>query len=48
MPDPCVIRWNDVFYAVGTSSEWAPFYPVYASDDLVNWEHKSYVFDENP
>ena len=48
MPDPCVIRWNDVFYAVGTSSEWAPFYPVYASDDLVNWEHKSYVFDEKP
>ena len=48
MPDPCVIRWNDVFYAVGTSSEWAPFYPVFASDDLVNWGHKSYVFDEKP
>ena len=48
MPDPCVINWNGTFYAVGTSSEWAPFYPVYSSDDLVNWEHESYVFDEKP
>lgn len=46
--DPSVIRVGKTFYAAGTSSEWAPHYPLYTSRDLVNWEHVGYVFDEKP
>lgn len=46
--DPTVIRYGDMYYAAGTSSEWAPFYPVYISKDLVNWEQNGYLFDEQP
>jgi len=28
-PDPSVIRVDDTYYAVGTSSEWGPHYPIY-------------------
>lgn len=48
MPDPCVIRFEGRYYAVGTSSEWAPFYPVYSSYDLVNWVQEGHVFEEKP
>ena len=48
MPDPSLIRFEGRYYAAGTSSEWAPYYPVYSSDDLVNWNHEGYVFDEKP
>ena len=34
LADPTVIRWGKSYYAAGTSSEWAPSYPVYKSDDL--------------
>lgn len=33
MPDPSIIRIDDTYYATGTSSEWAPFYPVFTSKD---------------
>lgn len=46
--DPTVIRVGDTYYAAGTSSEWAPHYPIYLSKDLVNWEHVGHVFDKNP
>ncbi|MBK5195957.1 MAG: family 43 glycosylhydrolase, partial [Proteiniphilum sp.] len=36
--DPSVIVVDDTFYATGTSSEWAPFYPLFTSSDLINWE----------
>ena len=38
VPDPSVIRIEDTYYATGTSSEWAPFYPMFTSKDLVNWK----------
>ncbi|MCD7937750.1 MAG: family 43 glycosylhydrolase, partial [Tannerellaceae bacterium] len=46
--DPTVIRIDNTWYAAGTSSEWAPFYPIYASDDLVNWTQTGHVFDQQP
>ena len=47
-PDPSVIRVDDTYYAVGTSSEWGPHYPIYTSPDLVNWTRQGYIFDEMP
>ena len=26
--DPSILRIDDTYYATGTSSEWAPYYPV--------------------
>ncbi|QJE98973.1 family 43 glycosylhydrolase [Luteolibacter luteus] len=46
--DPSIIRVGDTFYATGTSSEWAPHYPIYTSKDLVNWEQIGHVFDKMP
>jgi len=46
--DPSVIAVGQTFYAAGTSSEWAPHYPLYTSRDLINWEQIGYVFDEKP
>ena len=48
LADPSVIRDGNVFYATGTSSEWAPFYPIYRSEDLVNWDQVGHVFDKAP
>lgn len=46
--DPSVIRWGDTYYAAGTSSEWAPFYPIFKSQDLVNWKQVGHVFQQKP
>lgn len=46
--DPSVIRIDDTYYAMGTSSEWAPFYPVFVSSDLVNWKQTGHVFERKP
>jgi xylan 1,4-beta-xylosidase len=46
--DPSVIRVGNTYYAAGTSSEWAPYYPLYASTDLVNWQQFGHVFDRMP
>ena len=46
--DPTVIKSQGKYYAAGTSSEWAPHFPVYASNDLVHWEQKGYIFDKTP
>lgn len=48
MPDPSVIRIDDTYYVTGTSSEWAPHYPVFTSKDLVNWEQIGHIFDKKP
>ncbi|MDR0431553.1 MAG: family 43 glycosylhydrolase [Tannerellaceae bacterium] len=48
LADPCVIRIDETYYATGTSSEWAPFYPVFTSTDLVNWTQTGHVFDKQP
>ncbi len=36
--DPSVISANGKYYAVGTSSEWAPHLPIYTSTDLRDWK----------
>lgn len=46
--DPSVIKTAKGFYAVGTSSEWAPHFPIYSSQDLREWKHVGYVFDKAP
>lgn len=48
LADPTVIRLGDTYYASGTSSEWAPHYPIFVSNDLVNWEMTGHVFQEKP
>ena len=48
VPDPSVIRIEDTYYATGTSSEWAPFYPMFTSKDLVNWKQVGHVFTKQP
>ena len=46
--DPSIIRIDQTYYITGTSSEWAPYYPVFTSTDLVNWQQTGHVFDEKP
>lgn len=48
MADPSVTRVGDTYYAAGTSSEWAPYYPLFKSKDLVNWKQVGHIFDEKP
>ena len=48
MPDPSMIRIDDTYYATATSSEWAPFYPVFTSKDLINWKQTGHIFNEQP
>jgi beta-xylosidase len=47
-PDPSIIRVGEDYYAAGTSSEFAPNYPLYHSKDLVNWTRVGFVFQETP
>lgn len=46
--DPSILRIDQTYYVTGTSSEWAPYYPIFASSDLVNWKQTGHVFDEKP
>lgn len=46
--DPSVIKIDHTYFAVGTSSEWAPHFPVYRSEDLKNWQLSGYVFEKAP
>lgn len=48
MADPSIIRIGDSYYATATSSEWAPFYPVFVSDDLINWQQTGHIFNDQP
>jgi Beta-xylosidase len=48
LADPSIIRIGKDYYVTGTSSEWAPFYPIYKSTDLVNWKQIGHAFDEKP
>ena len=48
-PDPSVIRvGDDTYYAVTTSTDWAPFFPIFRSTDLVRWTIVGHVFAERP
>lgn len=46
--DPSIIKEGKTYYAVGTSSEWAPHFPVYRSTDLKHWKQSGYIFDKAP
>ena len=46
--DPTVIRIEDTYYACGTSSEWAPHYPIFESKDLINWSYVGPAFKTKP
>ncbi len=46
--DPCIIKIGNTYYASGTSSEWAPYYPFFESKDLINWTQKGYLFQKQP
>jgi xylan 1,4-beta-xylosidase len=46
--DPSILRIGKTYYATGTSSEWAPYYPVFTSTDLVNWKQAGHIFDKQP
>ena len=48
MADPTVIRVDNTYYATGTSSEWAPYYPLFRSKDLVNWRPIGHLFEQQP
>lgn len=47
-PDPSVIRVGKDYWAVATSSEWSPQFPILHSVDLVNWEVVGSVFSHRP
>ncbi|MFN2461372.1 MAG: family 43 glycosylhydrolase [Candidatus Velthaea sp.] len=48
-PDPSIIRvGKQDFYAVMTSTDWAPEFPIFHSRDLVEWSLVGSVFAERP
>src|SRR5579875_1511258 len=48
-PDPSVIRVGERdFWAATTSTEWAPYFPLLHSRDLIHWEHVDAVFAQRP
>lgn len=47
-PDPTIIRVGKMYYAAGTTSDFAPNYPLYESSDLINWKQIGSVFNELP
>lgn len=46
--DPSIISDGKNYFAVGTSSEWAPHFPIYQSADMKQWKQVGYVFDKAP
>ncbi|MDR0394190.1 MAG: glycoside hydrolase family 43 protein [Tannerella sp.] len=46
--DPTIIRMGNTYFAAGTSSEWAPHYPVFESKDLINWSYTGPAFATKP
>ena len=46
--DPSILNVNGTFYAVGSSYQWTPSYPIYKSTDLINWVQVGNVLDEKP
>jgi len=46
--DPSLIRVGDDYWAVATSSEWAPQFPIMHSKDLISWEQVGAVFSTPP
>lgn len=48
IPDPSIIRVGETYYAIGTSFDFVPNYPLYQSTDLVNWEQIGSLFVDPP
>lgn len=46
LPDPDVIRVDDVYYMVSTTMYYMPGAPILKSRDLSHWEIVSYVFEQ--
>lgn len=46
--DPSIIKVGDTYYATGTSSEWAPHFPLFTSKDMVSWKQAGYIFNTKP
>jgi beta-xylosidase len=46
--DPTVIKVGNTYYAAGTSSEWAPHYPIFISKDMLSWKQAGYIFQKKP
>lgn len=46
--DPSIIRVGDTYYATGTSSEWAPHFPIFTSKNLADWKQTGYIFNQAP
>ncbi|ATP57648.1 beta-xylosidase [Pedobacter ginsengisoli] len=46
--DPSIIRKGNEYYSVGTSSEWAPHFPIFKSTNLKTWKQTGYVFKQAP
>lgn len=47
-PDPSVVKIGNEYWAVGTTSNWFPAFPLYRSTDLVNWKPAGHVFTKMP
>lgn len=48
LADPTIIRIGKTYYATGTSLEWAPYYPMFKSKDLINWKQTGHIFNKQP
>lgn len=47
-PDPSVVKIGNEYWSVGTTSNWFPAFPLYRSNDLVNWKAAGHVFTKMP
>lgn len=47
-PDPSVVKIGNEYWCAGTTSNWFPAFPLYHSNDLVNWERAGHVFTKLP
>ena len=45
-PDPDIIRVDNTYYMVSTTMHFMPGCEILRSNDLVNWEHATYVYDK--
>lgn len=43
-PDPSMIKIGNEYWAIATSNEWSPLFPIFKSKDMINWELVNYVF----
>jgi beta-xylosidase len=42
------VRLGDTYWAIATSGEWSPQFPLFRSDDLVHWQHAGAIFPMQP